>query len=239
MPLLDVYTVEGILMLLVFAILSAVQSYRVYTLKFALRDLERSRRSAMDYYFEADAKLRRKESAHENLKVKYEKLESNYRRVSAIEREKCRDELYKTVEDYIKRSPFSRSAVFSSIDDYSALIKNPRFQTALTDDTMRLVTVPEISVKVRGQNGDVYDVSLDSCTCMDFQTRHKPCKHMYRLAIFIGALGAVDQSKVDESLNAYYLARDKAAEEIAALKKERALAKQDAEKRLEAARTIS
>lgn len=230
---MDVYTVEGILMLLVFAILSAVQSYRVYTLKFALRDLERSRRSAMDYYFEADAKLRRKESAHENLKVKYEKLESNYRRVSAIEREKCRAELYKTVEDYVRRSPFNRSAVFSSIDDYSALIKNPRFQTALTDDTMRLVTVPEISAKVRGQNGGVYDVSLDSCTCMDFQTRQKPCKHMYRLAIFIGALGAVDQSKVDESFNAYYLARDKAAEEIAALKKERNLAKREAEKRLE------
>ncbi len=31
-----------------------------------------------------------------------------------------------------------------------------------------------------------YDVSLDGCTCMDFTRRHKPCKHMYRLATELG-----------------------------------------------------
>lgn len=31
-----------------------------------------------------------------------------------------------------------------------------------------------------------YKVSLDGCTCMDFLRRHKPCKHMYRLAAELG-----------------------------------------------------
>lgn len=31
-----------------------------------------------------------------------------------------------------------------------------------------------------------YEVTLDSCTCMDFQRRHRPCKHMYRLAHELG-----------------------------------------------------
>ena len=31
-----------------------------------------------------------------------------------------------------------------------------------------------------------YDVSLDGCTCVDFSRRHKPCKHMYRLATELG-----------------------------------------------------
>lgn len=252
---MDGDTLESILIFAALFIIAVVQSLRVSDLKNEIRKMKSTQKHSSSYYEKAYLKLRDEKDAYENLdsdygklktkymyleekckdaEEKYKNLSSKYLRAVFDERMKCRAELYKTVEDYIKRSPFSRSAVFSSIDDYTALIKNPRFKTALEDDTMRLVTVPEISAKVRGQNGGVYDVSLDSCTCMDFQTRHKPCKHMYRLAIFIGALGAVDQSKVDESLNAYYLARDKAAEEIAVLKKERALAKQDAEKRLEA-----
>jgi len=27
-----------------------------------------------------------------------------------------------------------------------------------------------------------YEVTLENCTCRDFQIRHKPCKHMYKLA---------------------------------------------------------
>lgn len=37
-------------------------------------------------------------------------------------------------------------------------------------------------------SGLVYDVSLASCTCFDFQKRHKPCKHMYRLAMELGLI---------------------------------------------------
>ena len=42
-----------------------------------------------------------------------------------------------------------------------------------------------------------YDVSLDGCTCVDFSRRHKPCKHMYRLAIELGIF-SVDTEKFSD-----------------------------------------
>lgn len=45
------------------------------------------------------------------------------------------------------------------------------------------------TAKIRGKSS-TYDVSLESCSCPDFQRRNLPCKHMYRLAI---ELGVVDQ----------------------------------------------
>lgn len=34
-----------------------------------------------------------------------------------------------------------------------------------------------------GSQGQLYNVTLDSCTCADFANRKLPCKHIYRLAI--------------------------------------------------------
>ena len=33
-----------------------------------------------------------------------------------------------------------------------------------------------------------YDTSLAQCNCYDFQERHLPCKHMYRLAVELGII---------------------------------------------------
>ena len=55
-----------------------------------------------------------------------------------------------------------------------------------------------------------YFVTLDGCTCVDFQRRLKPCKHMYRLAFELGAFD-LDAEKIDALLvatpkpvNAFY-----------------------------------
>lgn len=44
------------------------------------------------------------------------------------------------------------------------------------------------SVNIEQQTGIIkdYEVSLDCCTCVDFSRRHKPCKHMYCLAMELG-----------------------------------------------------
>lgn len=42
------------------------------------------------------------------------------------------------------------------------------------------------SVRVKGRMDRVYSVSLDRCTCPDFQERGLPCKHIYALAAFLG-----------------------------------------------------
>lgn len=43
-------------------------------------------------------------------------------------------------------------------------------------------------VDFENQTGKIkdYDVSLEKCTCFDFGRRHKPCKHIYRLAMELG-----------------------------------------------------
>lgn len=45
------------------------------------------------------------------------------------------------------------------------------------------------SIDYNAQKGKIngYKVTLENCTCVDFEKHHKPCKHMYCLAIKLGA----------------------------------------------------
>lgn len=54
-----------------------------------------------------------------------------------------------------------------------------------------------LSLKMNSVNSDLkigsiksYSVSLENCSCTDFVRRHKPCKHMYRLAMDLGIFEA-------------------------------------------------
>ena len=42
------------------------------------------------------------------------------------------------------------------------------------------------SAEILGTHGDIYQTSLDRCTCEDFQRRGLPCKHIYKLALSRG-----------------------------------------------------
>lgn len=42
------------------------------------------------------------------------------------------------------------------------------------------------AIKVKGRKDRVYTVTLESCTCPDFQERSLPCKHIYGLALYLG-----------------------------------------------------
>lgn len=120
------------------------------------------------------------------------------------------------MSDFVSHSPFSQSTVFRSIAS-NYIVNDERFMSAFGDTRMSFLSVPEISANVRGQSGEVYDVTLDSCTCRDFQFRHKPCKHMYRLAIHIGALSYVNTHKVEQCLNDYIRECKKSDDELFAL----------------------
>lgn len=39
---------------------------------------------------------------------------------------------------------------------------------------------------IQGSDDCPYRVSLESCSCVDYQRRGEPCKHMYRLALELG-----------------------------------------------------
>lgn len=46
-----------------------------------------------------------------------------------------------------------------------------------------------------GSSGGQYTTTLDSCDCVDFLRRDLPCKHIYRLAIELGAFGQPEKLK--------------------------------------------
>jgi len=68
-----------------------------------------------------------------------------------------------------------------------------------SDDVKRLIAAKDIKAKyiadldllaktavIRGSSPEPYEVSLSSCTCMDFSIHRKPCKHIFRLAMELG-----------------------------------------------------
>lgn len=112
--------------------------------------------------------------------------------------------------NHVLNSPFNRTETFKHILSKD-LLDEDRFITAVEDSTMRLLSPPEIRASVKGQSGAVYTVTLDNCTCKDFQFNHKPCKHMYKLAVYIGALAAVDNTAVADKICDYKTLSDEIA----------------------------
>lgn len=61
-----------------------------------------------------------------------------------------------------------------------------RHATARTGECTPLEIDAENGVGYFSGKSGRYTTTLQECTCMDFARRHKPCKHMYRLAIELG-----------------------------------------------------
>lgn len=49
--------------------------------------------------------------------------------------------------------------------------------------------------KIIGSSGDVYKVTLNSCSCFDFANRALPCKHIYRFAVEHNAIEELPKIK--------------------------------------------
>lgn len=64
------------------------------------------------------------------------------------------------------------------------------------------VNFDDKTAMVVGSKGS-YDVSLDNCTCYDYDTRQLPCKHIYRLAFELGYLEDIPKvnRKASKSFN--------------------------------------
>lgn len=71
-------------------------------------------------------------------------------------------------------------------------------------------------VNVDNQTGKIknYDVTLDKCTCMDFGRRHKPCKHMYRLAMELRIFNSVAEKSLEKSASKQTDCADKKIDKI-------------------------
>ena len=62
------------------------------------------------------------------------------------------------------------------------------------------------TARIYGSDPEPYLVTLEECSCYDFQSRNLPCKHMYRLALELGylddlpALNPDTEKKFEESI---------------------------------------
>lgn len=70
-------------------------------------------------------------------------------------------------------------------EDYEQ-IKRIAFMQRIKAENVNVVPGKEVA-KIAGTDG-IYDVTLNSCTCHDFEVRQLPCKHIYRLAFELGFL---------------------------------------------------
>lgn len=81
------------------------------------------------------------------------------------------------------------------------------------------------SARIMGTSREIYNTSLSTCSCMDFQKRKVPCKHMYHLAFFSGKMNDFDWIGDDEYyiINRFKLSTRPVAKKIYSLPPEEVL----------------
>lgn len=121
-----------------------------------------------------------------SLQEREKSLAVQQQRISDLVREKVVD----TVSDIAHRSYLQQTPVFQAL----ATGPDPRKLSSVLTRNMQIFPPFEASAMIRGESGQVYQTSLHSCSCPDFQARHQPCKHMYRLALELGCLLSFDSS---------------------------------------------
>lgn len=73
------------------------------------------------------------------------------------------------------------SSVHESLDG----IKRIKAASRIKPDSF-IINPDGISAVFQGSSPFPYETTQLGCTCVDFERRHLPCKHMYRLAIELG-----------------------------------------------------
>ena len=91
------------------------------------------------------------------------------------------------------------------------LITENRLTSAKKKELTPLELFPdEKSGRFVGSEGNIYQTTLDNCTCPDFaiQGYTQPCKHMIRLAMEYGEVAGSDRASDPEAIKArYYFGR--------------------------------
>lgn len=163
----------------------------------ALMRTEAARRADYDKRFN---ELQKNERAFEkHIKQQEDLLSQKAEALSLREanlNNQVRQRFAKTVIDISKRDYLSSTPVFRSIANDP---DSGRIISSLSQN-MRLLSPFDISSRIESESGEIYHVTLYSCSCQDFQIHHRPCKHMYRLASEVGGLLAYDTSSQREQI---------------------------------------
>lgn len=90
-------------------------------------------------------------------------------------------------------SLFTKSDFATFSEAFENALPGTREYKSLTENFV--ISDPFCTVKIKSKDNE-YSTSLNSCTCIDFQRTKKPCKHMYFLALHLGALSAIDVDRI-------------------------------------------
>ena len=135
-----------------------------------------------------------------------------------------REKVVDTVSDIAHRPYLQQTPVFQAL----ATGPDPRKLSSVLTRNMQILPPFEASAMILGESGQVYQTSLHSCSCPDFQARHQPCKHMYRLALELGCLLSFDSSSLEAEANSLLLRLQGLRSSVSSIEKEKAAL--DAEK---------
>ena len=141
-------------------------------------------------------------SQQDELRVRKSTLESEYalleqckkdfenelnKKAAPLAKKKSADYIASLLKSVALSEHYSNSLVFRSLSQSSSKELLARYESAKTK-AIHFAGPIEVITRIYGSNGEVYDVTLDSCTCDDFKHRHIPCKHMLKLALEVGLL---------------------------------------------------
>ena len=122
-------------------------------------------------------------------------LENEIKKRSAdIIRQKCRSVL--------KSDLFRQTLVSYDFTSRLPIEVNSRLITAFREKPTILPPL-QVTARIQGHASVPYVVTMNSCTCKDFEFNHKPCKHMYTLALSLGLLLSLPHEESEKLLSRY------------------------------------
>ncbi len=84
---------------------------------------------------------------------------------------------------------------------HTAVEQIKRITSAQKISSSKIQLLENSNAIISGSGTEPYIVTLNSCTCSDFQLRHLPCKHIYCLALKLGYLTDLPTLNSDLSAN--------------------------------------
>ncbi len=142
---------------------------------------------------EAKKKLEQAKNRIQNLNYEKEQIERRANNcditIAALRSQRQSiDDLYRRAAQsalrkaYVQNSFLCRSFAHATLDACAEKI------TSAADERIEILPSTHLCFEIRGASSAVYRTTLNDCTCPDFQHRHQPCKHMYRIALELGLL---------------------------------------------------
>lgn len=202
-PPMDSYKIILLVIACIFVFIKIISSWckRTYTEK--ARRLDRTEAERRADYAKRSAELDEKErslsSMEQELNRRSEQqkqfadvLSSRESQINAEVRKRFAD----TVKNLAGRDYLASTPVFQMLKNKP---DTSRLVSALSQN-MKLSPPFDISSRILSESGEIYHVTLHSCSCKDFTIHRQPCKHMYRLAAEVGALLSFDTSELSTRL---------------------------------------